>query len=90
MSKAKRQPCTLSWLVKGIWGWMQSILGVNTVSQRARQQRMAVCLQCKQAENYSVRRQKQTRCRICGCVVWHKAHVASENCPEGKWMDINL
>jgi hypothetical protein len=64
--------------------WVKS--GLKTLSEEQIQARLDVCKSCdlwdKEALNGT------GRCRKCGCSTWAKIRMASESCPEKKWLAI--
>ncbi|MEO1263978.1 MAG: DUF6171 family protein [Bacteroidota bacterium] len=48
-----------------------------------RQQRNAICKNCE----HSILGQKT--CSVCGCVIWLKSRLKTEDCPKGKWPALN-
>lgn len=76
---------TIKWLIHGAMGWAKSITGVQTVGPQKRNARLALCIKCSELVGNPLRAKYYVRCKLCGCVVWHKTNLAAESCPKGKW-----
>jgi len=71
------QPPTLSQMAvhfaKAMAKWAKK--GFKTVGKEMYFRRRLICIDCT----------SKRRCPKCGCSLWAKAALASEECPEGKW-----
>lgn len=54
--------------------------GFKTVSKEVYMQRRLACAAC----------QPKGRCPHCGCSLWAKAALITEQCPEDKWEKVNV
>jgi hypothetical protein len=75
--------------VSGLWNWSKA--GFATVDDHVFQRRVAACLSCpnimvapkRVAYRAATNGDADARmCVLCGCIVAHKARLASETCPD--------
>jgi hypothetical protein len=65
--------------------WVKS--GLVTVDDDTIKKRLDICKSCEFWDNTALR--GTGRCRKCGCSTWAKIRMATEQCPEKKWLAVN-
>ncbi|GAB4108206.1 MAG: hypothetical protein Kow00105_14560 [Phycisphaeraceae bacterium] len=72
-------------VVKGTIGIARSLVGAGVLSQGAIRQRLELCRFCPESIPCHHNASQPCRCRVCGCWIKHKARLANESCPAGRW-----
>ncbi|MCC7408332.1 MAG: hypothetical protein IT442_09680 [Phycisphaeraceae bacterium] len=63
--------------IKGAVGLAKAYLGLDKADDATARRRWETCTAC---EHFDL-----GLCRLCGCHLSAKVHIASEACPQGKW-----
>ena len=77
--------CNLRQIARGAVGVAKSTAGVGIASPRVIARRRTICDACEHARPCRGKPGRACTCAICGCWVRHKARLAEERCPEGRW-----
>jgi hypothetical protein len=81
-------------LLKGAAGLAKAALGIDRASDEIVAQRRNQCRECPHATKNPKRVHlptkgltKLSRCQLCDCFIHAKTLLASETCPDGRWLE---
>lgn len=80
--------------LQGVVGLVKAAAGIDRADDETIRARLLTCAGCPQLERNPLLHlppgasgvSPASRCRACGCFVAAKARLASESCPEGRWL----